>query len=1015
MTTEADIFRRAGAVPERDEQARQAVLEGRKLLPTLNAYVRAMTGRTDLIVEMATRDNGSTSGSRIYWRPPMALGDKTPHARLSCNKRDNKGQLICAACAKREDVLVIIYHEIAHNVFGSFQEVSDKDKLELMKKAIESTGGAWAKQIRARIEKAPDWTKSSYIGMCGLINEYLPLILNALEDARVNREMFKARKGLRPMFDAQVQRVFTAGVEQLDNLGKVVTILWRDYPLNTQVIVGLFAKTSGYDFKGWFQPSVERALEDEELTRILSGLETIRSAAGVYHLSFPVLARLRELGFCALPDDPNPEPEPQPEGESEDDPSDDTSDEPCDDSGGEDDSEESGDTDGGAGASEEPDPAGSEDPGGDDSEDSSDEAGSAGGDGKDPDEAKSDPGSGTGTDGSGGDGEPSADPEDDSSSDESDGAPGMGEPGLSEDVDGEGSEESEPDGTPSGGSDDPAGSDSTGGSDSDVPQETAESNPGTGEISGSDERGEADEPVDGEENTGGGSGESASDAGSDSGSDASESDDSSGDDADRGDEAEYASTDSDGSSEGDAPRSDEGDGVDAEDAEGDLPGEGSSGGTDPTSGDESSSDRDGRGGDIVGDEAHLPSDSGSEDDRGSDSDREADRERDRESGPGLEDEPIDTGADRGLGGTEVVENPENDDKDLPEGTPEEARVALLKLGDHEEPPKKLHEEERDEEAIDRAIIQGIYFETPSRHIFGVREHRFGQPIYIDGQNMSQAWQHDAWYYAGMSKDQLGVDGDFEPPESILGGALVRMRVTFSDNQRGKTQGDLKAGKVNPRVLGKRAWNGDERLFRKRTAPGKKSYFVLLGMDVSGSTLGRNIALEKRAVMAQAELCHRMGIKFAIMAHSGNYHKPRGSRADGLDLDIYIVKEPNQPWNDEVKIALRDIGPDNANLDGHTLEYYRKFIERRPETDKIIMYYTDGKMPAENHDEELVILQREIKACNRRRITLMGVGIRTDSPIRHGLDTVQVDEDEDIVKVVRHLEKRLRAMSEGRIV
>jgi hypothetical protein len=37
---------------------------------------------------------------------------------------------------------------------------------------------------------------------------------------------------------------------------------------------------------------------------------------------------------------------------------------------------------------------------------------------------------------------------------------------------------------------------------------------------------------------------------------------------------------------------------------------------------------------------------------------------------------------------------------------------------------------------------------------------------------------------------------------------------------------------------------------------------------------------------------------------------------------------------------------------------------------------------------------------------MAVGVRTDSPIRHGLDTVQVDDDEDISKVVKHLEKRL---------
>jgi cobalamin biosynthesis protein CobT len=288
----------------------------------------------------------------------------------------------------------------------------------------------------------------------------------------------------------------------------------------------------------------------------------------------------------------------------------------------------------------------------------------------------------------------------------------------------------------------------------------------------------------------------------------------------------------------------------------------------------------------------------------------------------------------------------------------------------------------------------------------VREHRFGDPVIVDGESVSQAWDHSAWFYAGHSKSQLGIEGDFDPSEQILGPALLRMRVAFTDNARGKDKAHLKSGRVNGRVLGRRAWADDERLFQRRTQPGKKSYFVLIGMDISGSTLGRNIILEKRAVMAQAELCHRMGVKFAVIAHTGSYHNPHGTRSEGLDLDMYFIKDADQPWNEETKNALRAIGPDSANLDGHSLEYYRKMIEKRRETNKIIMYYSDGKMPAENHDEELMILQREIKTCKRKNILLLGVGIRTDSPSRHGLDTVQVDDDEDIKKVVKHLEKRL---------
>lgn len=340
------------------------------------------------------------------------------------------------------------------------------------------------------------------------------------------------------------------------------------------------------------------------------------------------------------------------------------------------------------------------------------------------------------------------------------------------------------------------------------------------------------------------------------------------------------------------------------------------------------------------------------------------------------------------------------------GTPEEVETAILKWGDHDEKPKTMDAEVA-EEAVDRAIVQGIYFTTPSRNIFGVREHRYGSPVIVSGFNMSNGWDHNAYLRMGFSRNEMGISGDFDPPESILGEALLRMRVAFSDNKRHKELRHRKSGKVDARVLGKRAHMKDERLFKKRTLPGKRDYFVLISMDLSGSTIGRNIALEKRAVMAQATLLDRLGVKFAIYAHSGNYHDPT-AKAKKFDLDIYMVKEPNEVWDTKVKDRLRELGPDSANIDGHALEYMRKVLDGRNETDKIILYYSDGKMPAENHDEELQILQREIRICKQREYTLLGVGIRTDSPIRHGLDTVRVDEDADVVKVVRHLEKRLLA-------
>jgi len=126
----------------------------------------------------------------------------------------------------------------------------------------------------------------------------------------------------------------------------------------------------------------------------------------------------------------------------------------------------------------------------------------------------------------------------------------------------------------------------------------------------------------------------------------------------------------------------------------------------------------------------------------------------------------------------------------------------------------------------------------------------------------------------------------------------------------------------------------------------------------------------------------------------------------MSLDMYVIKDEHEPWDSKCRARLADLGPSGANLDGHSLEFYRKRCEESSATDKIIMYYTDGEMPAENYAEELDLLQENIAKCKRERITLMGVGIGTDSPANHGLDTIQVDGPEDLRKVVKHLGKRL---------
>jgi nitric oxide reductase activation protein len=155
-------------------------------------------------------------------------------------------------------------------------------------------------------------------------------------------------------------------------------------------------------------------------------------------------------------------------------------------------------------------------------------------------------------------------------------------------------------------------------------------------------------------------------------------------------------------------------------------------------------------------------------------------------------------------------------------------------------------------------------------------------------------------------------------------------------------------------------------------------------------------------MAQAELLNRVGVDFAVYAHSGDYT----CEHEALDMDIYNIKQPHEPWSDITLDRLATLAPMAYNLDGHTVEYYRKICERHKAQKKIIMYYTDGEMPASNYEEELEILQREIKTCRKLGITLMGLGIRTSSPNQHGLDTVQLDDVSEVGKGIDHLSKRL---------
>jgi len=416
------------------------------------------------------------------------------------------------------------------------------------------------------------------------------------------------------------------------------------------------------------------------------------------------------------------------------------------------------------------------------------------------------------------------------------------------------------------------------------------------------------------------------------------------------------------------------------DGEGDGEGEAGTGGGTTSGGTEST----GRKADEDGSSAGEPSDAPPAD-FGDDSDS-------KPSGGKSDDGDEDEADDDASGSGDGEEDDDDDDSDESEPSDldkhiEEVAKDLEEFGGHAEDSESDSPEEDDmetKEATQQVLEQTDHYDKPSRSIGG----------------LTVVTPNDRAFPSGYDSDP----GLYTVPASILGESLVKMRVFLADNRAGRAETGLRHGRrIDAKVLARKIADGDASFFTKRSFPATKDYFVVLGVDVSGSTCGRLRSGEpilrtmKQAVYAQAELLAKLGIRFAIYAHSGSY----------TGVSIYEVKKPNDPWNAHTKEALFRLDSVSANLDGHTLEFYRKVAEADKASDRIIMYYTDGAMPCENYDEELAILQENIKICKQIGVTLMGVGVGNDEPTKYGLPTVRLDGIEDVPKVVRFLGDHLR--------
>ena len=312
---------------------------------------------------------------------------------------------------------------------------------------------------------------------------------------------------------------------------------------------------------------------------------------------------------------------------------------------------------------------------------------------------------------------------------------------------------------------------------------------------------------------------------------------------------------------------------------------------------------------------------------------------------------------------------------------ERARQMLTDIMGHDEEGPSLDNDSHDKKVIDTAIQQES-FDHPS-------------PSMTGGYNVPT--RNSDPYRNMLQPPEVKI------PRHMLTQSLARLRVVFASNRKTGLERSLKAGTRLDTMHLYRAGTDDRRIFGKRNVPKSRDWFVLVGIDMSGSadSNGADVA-EKMAAHAIGELLYSLDIKFEMYAHTS------GSAPAGQTLEHVLIKGRDENWKDKsVQNMLFAQKGRGFNFDGHSMEQYRKVLQSVKATDKLLLYFTDGKMPNANITEELPLLQENLEILRRMpRTQVIGLGYRTDSPKRHGLDTIEFSAPEDIASIVSGLEDRL---------
>ena len=905
-----------------------------RLVPALEAAAKAITGNPDMKVR-SFRDSGGQGGGSvdkeglIMLAPPITLKDIPRHSRQLCASADADGTPLCLACKQLENVLAVFEHEVAHHVQGTLDAADRRrmkpvieaacDVKEASLKEESDDPAEIARLLKNYRSKQSNETRQNgwdaYVKILNRLAMGAGFLLNALEDGRVNTNLYRSRPGTLRMMKNRRRDDFSLEVMETN-------------PPEAQFAIGCLIKTDkavSDDKMDNIHPVIRQALESPEAEKVFARLAKADHASVTAVSTLELINIAKKYGMFLSQKELDDFKEQQKKNGEEPDNQDPSGPEESPDNANDDNTAPEGDQDCPQGQT--PPDGGLGDPDGD-SEDSG----------------------------------PNDNEEDNEDDDNSGDASGSSTEG-----------------------DDTDDTDDTKGEDSDDTEGREDSDSGSGDNSG-----DASSPSEGE--------------GSDDGDDEDRHEDDGHDDQ-QGGGSDSLPAGGDGQQDGEDEEDDNS--RNGDDSGSESPSDGSEGGQGEDD-EASGSDMDGEGaGDEQGEE--VKDDAG--DDDGGDSSGDPLEEFLDEMANRSSRDVDDAGRDAGNMLDKYTSGLGTDDWQMGENISDLMKRAA-----------RSSEHVDDLGAMISEVVVARWDEV--KEGLAKRDERFfSTPMYQRTIDSKRDRENNPGTPLGST--ELGRFNYIEKAdEAIIAGAraAVQARLVFASNapkdRRNQTEGRLQSGAAAS------VRRGSTEVFRRKVGDKKKSYFVSIILDNTGSGRfpnGNNlvpVAVMKAFVLAQAELLHQLRIPFEILTHTTgeDAFKRRSGMLSRVDSSVrrgskmmahIIIKGEDEPWSQEIKERLASVDPAGGNADGHAFAMIRKRITTRKETKKIVLYYTDGEMPSWNRAVEADILTKEIERMRRDpSVVTLGIGLDTDSPSRYGLDTVIASDPSDILSVVNHLAKVL---------